>query len=131
MADLGTTGALIVTDEGLDIDPMGGLASRQAAVGQSVALRFDTPAGALWFDPDGGYELRAFVNASLSSRDVFRARALAEAEVLKDDRVKECSVAVVLDGDTLRFPIEITTDDGPFRSVMSVDQAGVLTLKDT
>jgi len=98
---------------------------------QQIARRLMTPAGSLFWDPDYGFDLRQFLLAKVDARTVFKLRAGATKEILKEESVRSARVEVEVinggttAGQTLRITITGQLADGPFTLVLGVSQLTV------
>jgi hypothetical protein len=92
-------------------------------IGQRLARRLQTANGALAFindDPDGGLDIRQYVNARVTPN--FRAQMEREiqAECLKDEEVQDCTVVANFEQSALTVTVSFTAASGPFRLVLNV-----------
>ena len=113
----------------LDIDAALTVVSGWRNLGNALARRLTTANGALFYDPDYGYDLRSLLNAAV--RDTAKIGARIIKEMLKDKRVQSATANVTFSGDTLVAHVGITPkgDDNPaFSLVMNVSQLTVETL---
>ena len=93
-------------------------------VAEAVARRLETPV--LFYDPDYGYDLRQFLNASIE--DTGNIEAGIEAEAMKDERVVAATARVTFhpETETMRVTIHIELDElGEFDLTLGVDQLTV------
>lgn len=67
-------------------------ASSVAMLGQALARRLETPAGALAYDPEYGYDVRALLGDGFNARSLPAISALVAAELAKDERVADVEV---------------------------------------
>jgi phage baseplate assembly protein W len=61
---------------------------------QSIARRLITPRGSLCYNPDYGFDLRGYLNAGLTTRQVASLEGEIQAECEKDERVSSADVTV-------------------------------------
>jgi hypothetical protein len=113
-----------------DLPPSFALASGWRNLGNAIARRLSTPAGALariGDDPDYGFDLRGLLNADVSVQDVAILGPRIEHEVEKDDRVLQAAVASVFTWQeySLAVSIDVLTASGPFRLILGVGQLSV------
>jgi len=92
-------------------------------IGQRLARRLQTANGALAFindDPDGGLDVRQYVNARVTPN--FRAQMEREiqAECLKDEEVQSCTVVANFEQGVLTVTVSFTAASGPFRLTLNV-----------
>lgn len=117
---LGNTRATV--DFGQDIDAfsdlnpalvlVGGLAN----LGQALAHRLETPRGSLFYAPNYGTDVRAYLNAAINPVILARLRSEVQGECLKDERVQTCSCTVTFNSalGVLNLQINVVTASGPF-----------------
>jgi hypothetical protein len=86
MADYGTDFAGVE-----DLDAGLSVVSGGTGLMQAVSRRWITSAGELFYAPDYGEDLHQWIGANVITG---RIEARLEAEALKDERVKSCSVSV-------------------------------------
>lgn len=108
-----------------------GLVSGLANLGQALAHRLETPRGGLFYDPNYGTDVRAYLNEQMSSADVARLAADINSECLKDERVLTCdaSVQFVPATSSLAVNINASTAAGPFNFILSVTSVTVTLLR--
>lgn len=105
-----------------DIEPSLSVVSGTTCLAQALTRRLQTPPGGLFYDPDYGTDLRAFLNGG---RDSYAIEHAAEVECLKDERVQHVSASVAFEGDTARLSLFIVGGDGPFVLVLAVSSMTV------
>ncbi len=113
----------------LDIDAALTVVSGWRNLGNALGRRLTTANGALFYDPDYGYDLRSLLHAAI--RDTTQIANRIIKEMLKDKRVDSATANVLFDGNTLTAHVGITPkgDDNPsFSLVMNVSQLTVETL---
>ena len=110
-----------------DLEPRLPLQSGLRNLGEAIARRLQTPRGSLFYAPNYGTDIRAWLNEAMTTDDLFRAKVAVEAECEKDERVLSADAEVVLNRtlQTLTLRLTLTTAAGPFRLVLSVDQVTV------
>lgn len=112
-----------------DLDPSGAMVSGRSCLSQAIARRLTTPRGRLIDDANYGLDLRAFLNDDLSPADLGRIKALAEAECLKDERVRAATVTFTLPASGVAVVTLVIQDGtGPFNLVLSVNAVTVTVL---
>lgn len=92
-------------------------------IGQRLARRLVTPRGALGLigdDPDAGLDVRQFLNAALSPRQISAIGQAVEAEALKDEQVASSSAAVTFAAGALTIALKVSSSVGPFQLTLSV-----------
>lgn len=97
-------------------------------IGQRLARRLQTAHGALAFindDPDGGLDVRQYVNAKVTPN--FRASVEQEirSECLKDEEVQDAQVRTNFAVGLLAVTIAVTAGSGPFTLVLNVGEVDV------
>lgn len=89
-------------------------------VGEAIARRLISPRGSNVGDPTYGFDLTQYLNSDLSPTDVTLIQEGISAECVKDERVLDATVTVVLTGGVLIVTIFLQTAVGPFTLVLSV-----------
>lgn len=92
-------------------------------IGQRLVRRLTTPRGALGLindDPDGGLDVRQYVNAKLSPSAITTAQADIANECQKDEEVASAIVSMSLSLGTLTITIAVDGSTGPFVLVLNV-----------
>lgn len=128
-----------MADFGTDIDFQNGLnpllvlVSGTTNLGQALVHRLSTPRLSLWYDPDYGTDLRAYLNETLNNAKLAQARTDAQAECLKDERVLSCLATTTFDRRTKTMGVSVTgqTKEGPFTLVLAVTDLTVELLQFT
>lgn len=110
-----------------DIDFALSTVTGMKAVGQAVARRLITPAGALFYDPDYGYDLRQFMNAAFIAQPSDLS-ARVEEEALKDERVLAARARVSFINGALTVRLVLETAFGVFPLTLTVDALSVQVL---
>jgi hypothetical protein len=118
MADLGLDlyGVDDLTADGREV-------SGRLCLIQAIARRLRTPRGALWYDPDYGYDVRRFLNAPPTAAGELANNVESEAE--KDERVSQARATASFSGDTLTIRLDIADSGGPFSFVLKVTDVTV------
>jgi phage baseplate assembly protein W len=114
-----------------DLDPAFTLRTGARVLGEALARRLMTPSGSLFYDPDYGLDLRAFLNESFTPRTAAKLQTLIAAEVQKDPRVASVAVVVTFNpaARTMRVQLSVEADAGPFQFVLGVDAVTVALLQ--
>lgn len=98
-------------------------------VGQRIARRLQTPRGglaAVGDDPNFGWDVRRYVNAKMSPRDIAQAQQQIAAECTKDEEVQSALVQLSFtNGGPLVISIQLQASAGPFTLVLNVTQLTV------
>lgn len=104
------------------LDPLLGLVSGTDNLGQALVHRFITPRGGLFYDPNYGTDLRAYVNDTMDAGKLAAVKADAQAEAIKDERVLSCLASATFDFKTKTLTVEmaVQTAAGPFFLVVAV-----------
>jgi hypothetical protein len=113
----------------LDVDAALTVVSGWRNLGNALGRRLTTANGALFYDPDYGYDLRSLLNAALRNTTHIASRIIQE--MLKDTRVQKATAIVTFSGDTIVAHIGITpkgSDNPSFTLVMNVSQLTVDTV---
>lgn len=102
---------------------MGRTVSGASAVAQAVARRLITPAGALMFHPEYGYDIRGTLNDDATERTPFQIQTAIEAEALKDERVLSVDVETDFNARTGKTTVRLLGESafGTFSLVLGVD----------
>jgi len=113
-----------------DLDPTFAMVSGRTALVQSLARRFMTRRGSLWYALEEGLDLRDTLNESLSPADVQQLRKDIETECLKDERVAAARASVALNQTTHQMTVSVILRDGtgPFQLVLGVSAVSVTIL---
>lgn len=122
-----------MTDFGTDIGGVDDLdwnitpVDDRTALAQALVRRITTPRGALWYAPDYGYDITAYIN---TSADPAVIESSAAGELLNDERVTEAETTLtvtdpddgsVTGGKSWSLDVQVSTGDGPFEFTLSVD----------
>lgn len=126
MADFGTDINFLT-----GLDPRLGLVSGTANLGQALAHRLTTPRGSLFYDPDYGTDIRAYLNDTITADKLAQVRADVQAELIKDERVLACIAEVSFDFTSrqLAVSVAVQTANGPFNLVLAVTSVTVELLR--
>jgi hypothetical protein len=113
-----------------DLRPSFVLCSGFRNLGNAIARRLSTPAGALAAigdDPDYGYDIRGMLNAESTEDEISRIGQDIEAEIMKEDRVQSADVVSTFTWAAYDLAVEINilTKSGPFRLILGVGTATV------
>lgn len=116
-------------DSGVDIDCISdvgqslSLARGLRNLGNALARRLFTPRGGLFYDPNYGLDVRAFVNAAFTPQQLSQVQADIAAEESKEERVENPQVTVVSNTQTATMTIGIVCElaEGPFRFLVAVN----------
>lgn len=105
-----------VEDIDANMTPVAG----RLGLAQSVARRYISPTGSLFYDGDYGDDIRRYVNSPGPTE--MRASAAAEGEAEKDERVDRADVEAFKAGSELELKVVLTDGAGPFDLTISVDE---------
>ncbi len=108
-----------------DLDANLTMVSGRTCLLQAILRRISTPRGALWYAPDYGTDIGAFLNTSTDTRVIQQA---IESEILNDERVDDCRATVTLSetadpssgGRTMTIELSLETGNGPFEFTVSI-----------
>ena len=111
----------------VDLDPMLGLTSGIHTLAQGLANRLQTPRGSLWYDPDYGTDVRAYLNGAMTTQKLGQLQAAVQGECMKDRRVLSAACAATFSASTSTLSLKVTgtTAAGPFALVLSVSAVSV------
>lgn len=120
----------MATDLGTDIDCADdhgmsfGVATGRKNLANALARRLMTPRGGLFYDPDYGLDVRAYLNAAITDAKLAELAQAIEAECRKDPRVQDVSAAVSVDRTSvtrgLKLKLAIEDADGPFTDILTI-----------
>lgn len=110
-----------------DLDPLFGLVSGTDNLGQALVHRLSTPRESLPWDKNYGTDLRGYVNETMTPAKLAAAKADAQAECIKDERVLACLATVNFDtqAKSLLVQLVVQTSAGPFAFVLAVTDVTV------
>lgn len=91
-----------------DIDAVGTEVSGYVAFAQSIARRVTTPRGSLLDDANYGIDIRDYLNAEMSTGDLQKIEATCRGEIVKDERVADCTVSASFANKVLTLYITVT-----------------------
>lgn len=103
-----------------------------ASLSQDIYHRITTERGSLVDDPDFGEDVRGYLSAATTERELLSISGRLEAEILKDDRVSTVSVDMALTPGTsaqLDLTIVVTPRDAALQSftmILAVTSADVI-----
>ena len=103
----------------------GRLVTGRRAIGEAIARRLQTPRGGLLDDPDYGYDLRGLVNGDVDTSFLSQIGYFVSIEAEKDERVGSASASVTFLNGALSVRMMVTTAEGPFTLVLSVNDVTV------
>lgn len=104
-----------------DLSPTLGESTGLQLVAEALYRRFMVEHGSWSADPDYGYSLTQFINEGIPDVNAIKQRA--EAECMKDERVRTADATVTFNTDTeeLKLDLVIGTSQGPFELVVGVN----------
>ena len=114
-----------------DLEPNLRVVSGRECLRQALLRRLITPRGSLFFDPNYGTDLRAFLASSARASEIAQA---VEAECLKDERVEDVSSLVTppaTNSDPIVVRLSIVDADGPFPLTVAVSSLTVKLLEES
>lgn len=102
-----------------------------AGISQALARRLQTPRGTLQDDGTYGLDLRSYLHRPTTLVEVRAIEGTVRGEALKDDRIVDATVTVILQSLTLlRVRVDCTPADpntgGPFTLTLAVTSGAVL-----
>lgn len=101
--------------------------SEALALAQAIGRRLQTPRGALFYDPNYGYDLRSLIGSSVPPTV---ATIAIQNECQKDERVKSCVADILAIGEVWTIQIKCTTEAGAvYTYTVSVTSVSVEFLK--
>lgn len=94
---------------------------------ESLARQLSCPPGGLFWAPEKGIDLRAYLRARLDGSKITEIRQRVLATLRDDERVvdAECSVTFTQSTNTLRINVTAESAEGPFTFVLEVSVARV------
>ena len=115
---------------GPDLDPyMLIVTDPRVVMPEQLARRLTMPPGTLWYAPTAGYDLRALVNAALTTAEYSAIQTAVTQQCLADQRVKSVNVSVTQPATgVLSVVILGVGAAGPFSIVFNVSALGVSNL---
>lgn len=110
-----------------DMSPTLKVVSGERCLAEHLASRLETPLGGLFYDPNYGTDLRAFVNQSGVTS--YRIASAVESECAKDERVESVTVDVTIADTaiTVFISVDPATESGlaEFEFTLNVSQLSV------
>ena len=100
----------------------------ERCLAENIARRISSARGSLFYDTDFGTDVRSRLNV-IERKEILALHL--ESEALKDERVKDIKAALEFgeagteEAGTVLVELELTTSDGPFVLVLSVDAVSV------
>ena len=94
---------------------------------ESLVRQLSCPPGGLFWAPEKGIDLRAYLRARLDGSKITEIRQRVLATLRDDERVvdAECSVTFTQSTNTLRINVTAESAEGPFTFVLEVSVARV------
>lgn len=116
-----------ITDVGATLSLARGIRN----IGNAIARRLITPRGGLFYDPNYGLDVRAYLNAGFTASVRAQIQSDVASEVSKDPRVEGATVTVAQDLATAGMQIAILCElaEGPYEFVFGVSALTVELLK--
>jgi hypothetical protein len=105
-----------------DLDPSFPLVAGLANLGQALARRLETPRGGLFYDPNYGTDVRAWLNEGFTSDATWSASGPRSRP--RPRRTSACSPprprwSSTRPRETLRITLSVVTRSGPFKLVLA------------
>ena len=89
---------------------------------EALARRLMTPRGGLFYAPEYGTDLRAYLGEPITDGVRYEIERMAALEAARDPRVHSATATLTAAGpDGLRLRLDVTTEAGPFALVLRVD----------
>jgi len=108
-----------------DIDAPLTVVDGTLGLGQALLRRITTPRGALWYAPDYGIDVRAYINTTTDPRVIEQA---IESELLNEERIDDVTATLTVvsgsqltDGQSWSIALAVETDEGPFAFTLTID----------
>lgn len=93
---------------------------------ERIVARLRTARGALFYDADFGFDLRAFLNIRVTDANVQQMVSGVETECEKDPRILRAQVVgTSITRDQIDIQLELETTDGPWAGVIRADSVEV------
>jgi phage baseplate assembly protein W len=97
---------------------------------QAIARRLVTPRGGLFYDDQYGFDVRAYLNETLTDDVRFSLETLCAAECEKDERVESAEVTLqTVNLNSLRLEVSLETTGGPVRFILPVNAVSAEVLR--
>jgi phage baseplate assembly protein W len=109
-----------------DMSPTRKVVSGERCLAEHLASRLETPRGGLFYDPNYGTDLRAYVNRSGVTK--YQVTSDIQTESLKDERVAKVVPDVTITNTTITARISVVPEDStlkPFDFTINVSQLTV------
>jgi hypothetical protein len=113
-----------------DLNPNLTMVSGLAVLGQDILHRLETPRGGLFYDPDYGTDVRAYLNGKMTPQVLSRMQSEVQAELGKDERFLSTSAKFqfVPQTNTLTLNLAVVTAQGPFTLVIEITNVTITLL---
>lgn len=97
---------------------------------RQLIYRLSIPRGSLFWDPDCGDDIRLFLNSKISPSLLDQIKSVVKTQCEQDPRVDNADVEIIYNKTNLSLEITIyvTTFEGPFTLVLSVNSLSIETL---
>ena len=107
-----------------DLDPYFSAASGPRAAVEAVAAALSHEPGTLWWAPERGTSLRAFLHRPFDAEEI---RLAVETECLKEERVADARATVEQFGGDLHVRVELTLHELASAVTLTLDVSDVAT----
>jgi len=94
---------LDITPTADEVDP-----ESVVALGEALVRRFISPRNSVIDDESYGLDLRGRLNTGVTQQDLTRLKSQVRVECLKDDRVSDVNVTLVISGRSMRVALAVT-----------------------
>lgn len=94
---------LDITPTADEVDPESPL-----ALGEALVRRFISPRNSVMDDESYGLDLRGRLNTGVTQQDLTRLKSQVRVECMKDDRVSDVAVTLVISGRSMRVSLAVT-----------------------
>ena len=109
-----------------DFPPAMPMSTGRRLIAEASVRRLITPLGQLRRHPLYGYDVRDEINDDLSPADLARISAGVNAQLLRDQRINQCTCTATLDTHgRLTLAIDLVDGAGPFPLVLSISDTTV------
>ncbi len=107
-----------------DLDPTFAIIDDRRVLAEAILRRLTTTREGLFYDPDYGLDVRAWLNESLLPKRLYLLQRQIEAECEKDERVLSADARLDLNpqSHTLTVKLVVDTNEDTFKLTLGVDQ---------
>jgi phage baseplate assembly protein W len=102
------------------------MSSGRRLLAEACVRRLLTPLGQLRRHPMYGYDVRDEIGDDVSKADLARVSANVQTQLMRDERIVQCTCTATLDrAGAMTLDIVLTDGAGPFRLVLAVSSVTV------